>query len=114
MTKSRFIPLVAAIMETARDRSLGRHRNRPRSAALRGKMTSSMKLVVWAIVLLVGIGTSSANGDTFGSGDHQFTIDFVTIGNPNNPADRTGIPNPAGSVDHVFHLGKYEVSREMI
>ncbi|NDB96396.1 MAG: DUF5011 domain-containing protein, partial [Verrucomicrobia bacterium] len=35
---------------------------------------------------------------TFGSGTNQFSIDFVTIGNPGNPADTTGNPNPAGSV----------------
>ena len=42
-------------------------------------------------------------------------MDFVTIGNPNNPADtRTGNPNPAGSVAYTYNLGKYEVSRDMI
>jgi len=42
-------------------------------------------------------------------------MDFVTIGNPNNPADtRTGNPNPAGSVAYTYNLGKYEVSRGMI
>jgi len=53
--------------------------------------------------------------ETFGSGANQFTMDFVTIGNPNNPADtRTGNPNPAGSVAYTYNLGKYEVSRGMI
>jgi formylglycine-generating enzyme required for sulfatase activity len=41
-------------------------------------------------------------------------MDFVMIGNPNNPADTTGIPNPAGSVAYTYNLGKYEVSRDMI
>jgi len=41
-------------------------------------------------------------------------MDFVTIGNPNNAADTTGNPNPAGSVAYTYNLGKYEVSREQI
>ena len=41
-------------------------------------------------------------------------MDFVTIGNPNNAADTTGIPNPAGSVAYTYNLGKYEVSRDQI
>lgn len=51
---------------------------------------------------------------TFGSGSDQFTMDFVTIGNPGNAADTTGSPNPAGSVSYVYNLGKYEVSRDQI
>jgi hypothetical protein len=50
----------------------------------------------------------------FGNGANQFTMDFVTIGNPNNPADTTGNPNPVGSVAYTYNLGKHEVSRDMI
>jgi formylglycine-generating enzyme required for sulfatase activity len=52
--------------------------------------------------------------ESFGSGANQFTMDFVTIGNPGNAADTTGSPNPAGSVAYTYNLGKYEVSRYMI
>ena len=52
--------------------------------------------------------------ESFGSGANQFTMDFVTIGNPGNAADTTGLPNPAGSVAYTYNLGKYEVSRDMI
>ena len=41
-------------------------------------------------------------------------MEFVTIGNPNNAADTTGSPNPAGSVAYTYNLGKYEVSRWQI
>ena len=41
-------------------------------------------------------------------------MEFVTIGNPNNAADTTGSPNPAGSVAYTYNLGKYEVSRGQI
>lgn len=52
--------------------------------------------------------------DTFGSGANQFDIDFVPIGNPGNPADTTGAPNPAGAVPYGYRMGTYEVSRDMV
>ena len=52
--------------------------------------------------------------ESFGSGANAFSMDFVTIGNPNNVADTTGAPNPAGSVAYTYNLGKYEVSRGQI
>jgi formylglycine-generating enzyme required for sulfatase activity len=41
-------------------------------------------------------------------------MEFVTIGNPGNAADTTGVPNPVGSVAYTYNIGKYEVSRDMI
>ncbi|MFO0911839.1 MAG: SUMF1/EgtB/PvdO family nonheme iron enzyme [Pirellulales bacterium] len=52
--------------------------------------------------------------DVFGSGKNQFTIDFVTVGNPGNRADRKGWPQNAGSVPYVYNIGKYEISRSAI
>jgi len=55
--------------------------------------------------------------ESFGTGANAFTMDFVTIGNPNNAADTTGNHNerfPIGSVAYTYNLGKYEVSREQI
>jgi len=57
---------------------------------------------------------SYAGSVTFGSGVNQFTMDFVTIGNPGNAADTTGSPNPAGSVGYTYTIGKFEVSEDMI
>ena len=51
---------------------------------------------------------------SFGSGANQFNMEFVTIGNPNNAADTTGNPSPAGSVGYEYGIGKFEVSRNMI
>jgi sulfatase modifying factor 1 len=51
---------------------------------------------------------------SFGSGANQFNMTFVTIGNPGNAADTTGIPNPAGAVGYTYDIGKFEVSRDMI
>jgi formylglycine-generating enzyme len=67
-------------------------------------------------LLALGYQTASAQlvTESFGSGDNAFTMDFVTIGNPNNAADTTGAPNPVGSVAYTYNLGKYEVSREQI
>jgi hypothetical protein len=55
-----------------------------------------------------------ADADTFGSGANQFDIEFVRIGNPGNPADTTGNPNPAGSVPYRYRIGKYEISEQLI
>ena len=72
--------------------------------------------ILFLTLLALGYQTASAQlvTESFGSGDNAFTMDFVTIGNPNNAADTTGNPNPAGSVAYTYNLGKYEVSRDMI
>lgn len=57
---------------------------------------------------------SAASADWFGSGEHRFEIPFVTIGSPGNPADTTGAPNPAGRVDYVYQIGKYEVPEDAV
>jgi hypothetical protein len=54
-----------------------------------------------------------ASADTFGSGVNQFTIDFVTIGDPGNPADTTGNPNPAGSVEYPYRIATDGISGDI-
>ena len=75
-----------------------------------------MKKLLLLTLLALGYQTASATSllETFGSGANQFTMEFVTIGNPGNAADTTGSPNPAGSVAYIYNLGKYEVSRDQI
>jgi len=75
-----------------------------------------MKKYLILSVVALGYQAASAQSllETFGSGSDQFEMEFVTIGNPNNPADTTGSPNPVGSVAYTYNLGKYEVSRDMI
>ena len=75
-----------------------------------------MNKLLFLTLLALGYQTASATSllETFGSGDNAFTMDFVTIGNPNNVADTTGSPDPAGSVAYTYNLGKHEVSRDMI
>ena len=65
-------------------------------------------------IVLTTIAAVPAVGDTFGSGNNQFVIEFVTIGDPGNPADTTGDPNPAGAVNYTYRIGKYEISEQMI
>jgi hypothetical protein len=76
----------------------------------------SKKLRLLLIALALGYQTASAQlvTESFGTGANAFTMDFVTIGNPGNAADTTGIPNPAGSVAYTYNLGKHEVSRDQI
>ena len=73
------------------------------------------KILIFTLLAL-GYQTASAQlvTESFGTGANAFTMDFVTIGNPNNAADTTGSPNPAGSVAYTYNIGKYEVSRDMI
>ena len=54
--------------------------------------------------------TFATLADTFGTGGNTFTIDFVTIGDPGNPADTTGY----GAVPYTYQMGKYEVSQDMM
>jgi formylglycine-generating enzyme len=72
----------------------------------------------WSRVLLLLttllLATSANYADSFGSGANSFTIDFVTIGAPGNPADTTGEPNPAGSVPYTYRIGKYEVPEDAV
>jgi formylglycine-generating enzyme required for sulfatase activity len=75
-----------------------------------------MKRFLLLTLLALGYQTASAQlvTESFGTGANAFTMDFVTIGNPNNAADTTGNPNPAGSVAYTYNLGMYEVSRDQI
>jgi len=70
------------------------------------------------ILSLLALGYQSASAqlvtESFGSGVNAFSMDFVTIGNPNNAADTRGSPNPAGSVAYVYNMGMYEVSRDIV
>ena len=73
-----------------------------------------------AALVLFGVSVNAQTiTETFGTGANEFSIDFVEIGNPNNPPDsRTYLGSEttftAGSVPYVYNLGKYEVSRGQI
>jgi sulfatase modifying factor 1 len=77
-----------------------------------------LSLLSVAAGALAAVASMAASGFagvvTFGSGGNQFSMEFVTIGNPNNTADTTGTPNPAGAVGYTYGIGKFEVSEDMI
>jgi len=73
----------------------------------------SMKFwLVFLGVVVVGVVAPAAYADVFGSGENAFEIEFVTIGDPGNAPDDP--LNPAGAVDYVYRLGKYEVPEDAV
>jgi hypothetical protein len=77
-------------------------------------IASLLTLTMPVLLTFAGYHAPLAYADTFGSGANQFDIQFVRIGNPDNPADPRVDPNPAGKVEYAYRIGKYEVSRDMI
>ena len=65
----------------------------------------------FAVAAAIGV---QAQADTFGSGENAFEIPFVRIGDAGNAADTTGAPNPAGAVDYVYRIGKFEIPEHAI
>lgn len=59
--------------------------------------------------------TSSITGsvDNFGSGSHQFSIDFVNVGNAGNPGDVSS-RNNYGAVPYEYMMSVYEISQSNI
>ncbi|MFM8574231.1 MAG: SUMF1/EgtB/PvdO family nonheme iron enzyme, partial [Pirellula sp.] len=70
--------------------------------------------VVCSMFAILSPGTANAGIVTFGTDSNQFQIEFVTIGNPNNPDDTTGSPSQVGSVAYTYGIAKYETSEQMI
>jgi formylglycine-generating enzyme required for sulfatase activity len=70
---------------------------------------TSLGLAVLASVSLVTPASAkpdTTTTDSFGSGENVFTMDFVTVGNPNYVNDTTGY----GGVANTYRMGTYEVS----
>lgn len=67
-----------------------------------------MKKILAAILILMYFSTP-ASAETFGTGENEFEIEFVEIGDPGNASDVT-----AGAVDYVYNIGKFEISRSMV
>jgi formylglycine-generating enzyme required for sulfatase activity len=77
-------------------------------------MRKLQSLTIVFATLATMSSAQTITSQTFGTGANAFTMDFVTIGNPNNAPDTSGSPNPVGSVAYTYSIGKYEVSRGMI
>lgn len=94
------------------------------TSALAPRRARSGLLALTAVMLT--LPSIQAAAVTFGTGANQFTMDFVPIGNPGNYHDIISssldrqIPDGgpwvpyAGTVDYVYSIGTYEVSRDMI
>ena len=61
------------------------------------------------VVFMVGVASLLAS---LAVPAHAVTIDWVTVGDPGNTADTTGLPNPAGAVATSFQIMKYEFTNE--
>jgi hypothetical protein len=68
--------------------------------------------------LISGLLALPLHADTFGSGPHQFVIDFVNVGNAGNGNDLGaggGIySSPYGGVAYNYRMATYEISQIMI
>lgn len=78
---------------------------------MNGKQLTS----IMAFSVILTACANRAAGDTFGSGEDTFEIDFVTVGDPGN-AHGTDVlyGRPTGGVSYEFRVGKYEVATHMI
>jgi len=70
-----------------------------------------MKLYITILVCVIAL-SGVVLADTFGTGDNQFNIDFVPIGNAGNSGDTRVEANPygCGAVGYNYRIGKYEVT----
>ena len=77
---------------------------------------NSVRRVIFAILALMVISGESVRSEvvTFGTGDNQFEMEFVTIGNPGNAPDTGGSLDFPGAVSYTYHMSKYEVSQDMV
>jgi formylglycine-generating enzyme required for sulfatase activity len=60
------------------------------------------------------LSTISTHGDIFGTGDNQFTVDFVSVGNAGNGNDFGDYFSTCGGVAYNYRIGTYEISQDMI
>jgi formylglycine-generating enzyme required for sulfatase activity len=60
-------------------------------------------MTLWVMVVVLSVA-NVALADTFGTGDNQFTVDFVDISGDTNPASGYGI------VNNDYRMGTYEIT----
>jgi len=61
-------------------------------------------VILAAVMFLAGGNVVWASIDTFGAGENQFSIEFVTISGDTNPA------SGYGNVDHDYRMGMFEIT----
>ena len=62
--------------------------------------------LVICVVAVANVASATITTDTFGTGDNQFTIDFVTISGDTNPASGYGI------VNNDYRMGTCEITND--
>jgi hypothetical protein len=67
-------------------------------------------LAVLGILAPLSSGVNAQIVDTFGSGANQFSLNFVTVGNPGNANDTTGY----GGVSYNYNIGVYDISQTQL
>jgi len=77
-------------------------------------MKKAAMVIAFAILVVSQNGKTQTVKENFGNGGNNFSIDFVTIGNPGNAPHLSLSVSPIGSVNYTYNIGKYEISREMI
>jgi formylglycine-generating enzyme len=74
--------------------------------------------LAWFSALIFSISPPFAPlcADTFGTGENQFGIEFVSIGEAGNVGDsrHQSAPFNGGAVPYEFRIAKFEISEEMI
>jgi hypothetical protein len=69
-----------------------------------------MNKTILTLLSLVSCCISARSfGETFGTGQNEFEIELVFVGDAGNRPDLTGNPRPAGGVDYVYNIGKHEI-----
>lgn len=82
-------------------------------------LRSALAIFLIAIGILLLVPRSVHADFTFGTGDNQFTITTVTVGNAGNAADIATTYNwigsqTPGSVSYSYEVMKYQVTRGMV
>jgi formylglycine-generating enzyme required for sulfatase activity len=68
------------------------------------------KMNITCCVAAFFVVTSAARADVFHMGAGLTSVEFVTVGNPGNAPDTRYKGISVGSVDHVYQIGKYEIT----
>ncbi len=74
----------------------------------------NVRVAIWVMVIILPVA-NIASADTFGTGDNQFTIDFVNIAGDTNPTVQQaneGRLDGYGIVNSDYRMGTYEITND--
>src|SRR5689334_40029 len=67
---------------------------------------NSLRLRLGAFAIVTCLAAATARADVFNMPSGQTSVQFVTVGDPGNAADTTGL----GAVGYVYRMDKYDVT----